>query len=114
MKQPANPSSIGRRAFVQTLSAAGAGLALGPYDGAARELLVARPARTRYALVGTGIRSQAAAAGVQVPGFLAADFDRMIRETRPQVVIVTTVDATHDEYIVRALNLGCDVITEKP
>lgn len=42
------------------------------------------------------------------------DFEKMIRETRPQYVIVTTVDATHDDYIVRALEAGCDVITEKP
>jgi predicted dehydrogenase len=46
--------------------------------------------------------------------YLAADFDRMISETRPPFVIVTTTDATHDDYIVRALELGCDVITEKP
>ncbi len=46
--------------------------------------------------------------------FMAADFDRMIRETKPQFVIVTTTDATHDEYIIRALDAGCDVITEKP
>ncbi|TFW27317.1 Gfo/Idh/MocA family protein [Massilia horti] len=46
--------------------------------------------------------------------YAAADFDRMIRETKPQFVLVTTVDATHDEYIVRALEAGCDVITEKP
>jgi predicted dehydrogenase len=43
-----------------------------------------------------------------------ADFDRMIREAKPDTVIVTTVDATHDDYIVRALQAGCDVITEKP
>ncbi len=48
------------------------------------------------------------------PGYAAEDFDRMLRETRPDVVIVTTVDATHDDYIVRALEAGCDVITEKP
>jgi predicted dehydrogenase len=59
-------------------------------------------------------RKRAADGGVQVPGYLAADFDRMIRETRPDVVIVTTMDATHDEYIVRGLDHGCDVITEKP
>jgi predicted dehydrogenase len=29
-------------------------------------------------------------------------------------VIVTTIDATHNEYIVRAMEAGCDVITEKP
>jgi predicted dehydrogenase len=46
--------------------------------------------------------------------YLAADFDRMLRETRPQYVIVTTRDADHDDYIVRALDAGCDVITEKP
>lgn len=45
---------------------------------------------------------------------LAADFDTLLRETRPQTVIVTTPDATHDDYIVRALDAGCDVITEKP
>lgn len=41
-------------------------------------------------------------------------FEAMIRETRPDVIIVTTVDRTHDDYIVRALHAGCDVITEKP
>ena len=46
--------------------------------------------------------------------YAAADFERMIRETRPQYVIVTTTDASHDDYIVRALDAGCDVITEKP
>jgi len=30
------------------------------------------------------------------------------------MVIVTTVDATHDEYIIRAMELGSDVLTEKP
>lgn len=46
--------------------------------------------------------------------YAAADFDRMLRETKPQFVIVTTTDASHDDYIVRALDAGCDVITEKP
>ena len=44
----------------------------------------------------------------------AADFETMIREMRPDIVIVTTMDRTHDDYIVRALHAGCDVITEKP
>ncbi|MBE2212545.1 MAG: Gfo/Idh/MocA family oxidoreductase [Opitutaceae bacterium] len=56
----------------------------------------------------------AADAGVKVPTYVAADFDTMVKETKPDVVIVTTVDATHDDYIVRSLDLGCDVITEKP
>jgi len=59
-------------------------------------------------------RRHAAEAGVQVPGYASTDFERMIRETRPDIVIVTTVDGTHDDYIVRAMEAGCDVTTEKP
>jgi predicted dehydrogenase len=46
--------------------------------------------------------------------YAGGEFDRMLAETRPDTVIVTTVDGFHDEYIVRALALGADVITEKP
>ncbi|WP_116807391.1 Gfo/Idh/MocA family protein [Steroidobacter cummioxidans] len=56
-----------------------------------------------------------AATGASKPKiYSAVDFDRMIRETKPQTVIVTSPDATHNDYIVRALDAGCDVITEKP
>jgi predicted dehydrogenase len=48
------------------------------------------------------------------PTYRADAFDRMVAETRPDTVIVTTVDATHHRYIIRAMELGCDVITEKP
>ncbi|THV43286.1 Gfo/Idh/MocA family oxidoreductase [Glycomyces buryatensis] len=44
----------------------------------------------------------------------AADFDRLLAETKPDTVIVTSVDATHHEYILAALAAGCDVICEKP
>ena len=47
-------------------------------------------------------------------GYPAHQFDRMIEETQPDTVIVTTKDSFHDHYIVRAMELGCDVITEKP
>jgi predicted dehydrogenase len=46
--------------------------------------------------------------------YLAEDFDDMIRENKPDTVIVCTRDDAHDEYICRAMELGCDVITEKP
>ncbi len=49
-----------------------------------------------------------------VPEYLDTGFDRMVREQRPDVVIVTTRDCFHDKYIVRAMELGCDVVTEKP
>ncbi len=41
-------------------------------------------------------------------------FDQMIANEKPDFVIVTSVDRTHHTYIIRALELGCDVITEKP
>ncbi|KAF2202030.1 NAD-binding Rossmann fold oxidoreductase family protein [Delitschia confertaspora ATCC 74209] len=49
-----------------------------------------------------------------IPTYLASDFDKMIQETKPDELIVTTMDRTHDIYIVRAMELGCNVITEKP
>lgn len=42
------------------------------------------------------------------------DFDQMIAAQSPDLVIVTTPDAFHHEYIIRGLESGCDVLTEKP
>ncbi len=42
------------------------------------------------------------------------DFETMIKETKPDYVLVTTVDVFHSDYIIKALEMGCDVITEKP
>jgi predicted dehydrogenase len=52
--------------------------------------------------------------GGEARGYLAGDFDRMLAECRPDTVIVTTMDSTHDDYICRAMEAGCDVISEKP
>ena len=49
-----------------------------------------------------------------VPAYLPHEFEKMIAETKPDIVIVTSVDRTHDDYICRAMEAGCDVITEKP
>jgi predicted dehydrogenase len=51
---------------------------------------------------------------VKVPGYAPEDFEKAIREHRANLVIVTSRDCTHDDYIVRGLEAGCDVITEKP
>jgi predicted dehydrogenase len=40
-------------------------------------------------------------AGVSVPTYTAANFDRMLRETSPGRVIVAVPDYAHCEYIVR-------------
>lgn len=49
-----------------------------------------------------------------VPTYGPADFGEMLTRERVDVVVVTTVDRTHDEFIVAALRAGCDVVTEKP
>jgi predicted dehydrogenase len=50
--------------------------------------------------------------GVNCPTFV--DFDKMLVTTKPDLIIVTTVDATHHEFIIKGLEFGCDVLTEKP
>jgi predicted dehydrogenase len=49
-----------------------------------------------------------------VPTYSADAFDQMVAETMPETVIVTSMDSTHHLYIIRAMELGCDAISEKP
>ncbi|MBN1808957.1 MAG: Gfo/Idh/MocA family oxidoreductase [Planctomycetes bacterium] len=56
----------------------------------------------------------ARSAGADPKGYMAADFEKMIKETKADTVLVMTKDCHHDEYIVKALEMGCDAITEKP
>jgi len=126
-----------RREFVKTTGAALAASAV------AGPSIASAAAKKRYAIVGTGVRAtgmwgravaegysdvvefvglcdpnpkrlEAAKGmmGVSCPGF--TDFDRMCDEARPETLMVTTVDAYHSEYIVRALDRGIEVVTEKP
>ena len=41
----------------------------------------------------------------------ADEFERMIAEQRPGTVVVTVPDALHHDYIIRAMEAGCDVVT---
>ncbi|KAA9339904.1 Gfo/Idh/MocA family oxidoreductase [Hymenobacter busanensis] len=50
--------------------------------------------------------------GVSCPTF--TNFEEMMRKTKPELLIVTTVDATHDQFIIRGMELGADILTEKP
>ncbi|MGM4912529.1 Gfo/Idh/MocA family protein [Rhizobium sp. 768_B6_N1_8] len=45
---------------------------------------------------------------------LYENIDSMLIEQKPDLVIVCTPDHTHDDIVVRALESGIDVITEKP
>jgi predicted dehydrogenase len=49
-----------------------------------------------------------------VAAYRADDFATMLDKERVDTVIVTSMDATHERYIVAALQAGCSVITEKP
>ncbi|AOS43284.1 Putative oxidoreductase YteT precursor [Lacunisphaera limnophila] len=138
------PTGVDRRAFFKTLSAAGLVLGAAPGRLAAavagrrkRYAIVGLGSRYRMyhdaiektypehaELVGLCDKNpgrlalalqRSAENGAPVPrGYVHTDFDRMIAETKPDVVIVTTMDATHDDYLVRAMELGCDTVTEKP
>lgn len=53
-----------------------------------------------------------ARSGMDVP--IYTEFEPMLQQARPDVVIVTSMDSTHHQYIIKALEFGCDVISEKP
>jgi len=128
-----------RRTFVKYTAAAGASLMLHPFSS----LAAASGKKIRLAQVGTGhrgtgfwgvdliknfgehiefvglydsnpgrkLRAQKLYGG-NVPVF--ASFEEMISKVAADYIIVTTVDATHNEFIVKALDKGFNVITEKP
>lgn len=49
-----------------------------------------------------------------VPTYDYTEFDQMLNDTKPDYVIVTTVDRNHHDYIIRSMEKGYDVISEKP
>ena len=50
--------------------------------------------------------------GVSCPTY--TDFDKMMKETKPERLIVTTVDGTHHEFITKGMDYGAGIISEKP
>ena len=127
-----------RRTFVMQTGTLAAGSLL------AQNILAATPAvKKRIAMVGTGhrgtgmwgtpvlaeFRDQVEFVGLCDinPGRVATaqkmlkvscptytDFDRMMKEQKPDILIVTTVDNTHSEFIVKGMEYGADIVTEKP
>jgi predicted dehydrogenase len=127
-----------RRDFMKTAGAAAAAFA-----ATANGKLFAAGSKKRVALVGTGIRGTGfwgrnlnekysdildfvglcdinpgrlefgkKFIGVNCPTF--TDFDKMLTQAKPDLLIVTTVDATHHEFIIKGLKSGIEVLTEKP
>ena len=130
---------INRRTFIEKSSAAAAATMLA---GSATAMNHKR-AKKRVVLVGTGIRGTTfwgkrlvenysdilefvglcdinpgrlefgkEFIGVDCPTF--TNFDEMIETTKPELVIVTTKDSTHHQFIIKGLEAGIDVLTEKP
>jgi predicted dehydrogenase len=134
-----NSNTLTRRDFVKTAGSTVAAAAISMKAGG----LAAQNRRRRYAIVGTGDRAVGMwgrpiaqqyadivefaglcdtnrkrvevakqMIGVNCPTF--TNFDEMCDRTKPDMLMVTTVDAFHSEYIVKALDRGMDVMTEKP
>jgi predicted dehydrogenase len=132
--------NLSRREFVKTAGSAAAAASLLSINP---QLTKSETTRRRYAIVGTGdrgsgmwgqalverysdvlefvglcdINSKRVAVakemmGVSCPTF--TDFDAMCDKARPNLLMVTTVDAFHSHYIIKALDRGIDVMTEKP
>lgn len=134
-------SSISRRDFISTSGAVVAGSMISyPFMKAGA---FAPPAKMRIAIVGTGVRAMgmwskdvAETYGSNVefvgicdinPGRMESfkkltgftcptytSFEKMMSDLKPDTVIVTTVDSTHHEFIIKGMEMGANIITEKP
>lgn len=60
------------------------------------------------------LRQRVTGAVEPLPTYAASEYEDMLATSRPDTVVVTTVDATHADYVVTALDRGIDVIVEKP
>ena len=131
---------LSRRKFLASISMLAAGCAI----SRPAHLIPASGEKLKVALVGTGVRGisfwgkrlvdhysdmlkfvglcdinagRVAMAksymGLDCPTFVG-NFEQMIRQTQPDLVIVTTKDSTHHEFIIKGLEMGYDVLTEKP
>jgi predicted dehydrogenase len=131
-------TGVTRREFVKTSGGAAVGAFALP-----RFQSPAPAARRRYAIVGTGVRGaglwgrQVARnlsdavefvglcdinpirleagrqiIGVDCPTF--TDLDQMLDTVKPDMLMVTTVDATHSACVINALERGIAAATEKP
>ncbi|MCC5935736.1 MAG: Gfo/Idh/MocA family oxidoreductase [Lunatimonas sp.] len=130
--------ALNRRKFIQHTGLLAAGSLLSPLTGYSY-----RREKQRLAMVGTGGRGigmwgtsvvEAYSDIVEFvglcdinPGRVAyaknqmkvacpvyTDFDKMLREAKPDTLIVTTTDSTHHEFIIKGLEAGLRVISEKP
>ncbi|MEW5814743.1 MAG: Gfo/Idh/MocA family oxidoreductase [Spirochaetota bacterium] len=84
----------------------------GQYRGASEVVAFCDPNQTRMDYANRVLKEKYRLPAVPSYGFEA--FDQMVKKEKPDSVIVTSIDRTHHSYIIRSLELGCEVITEKP
>jgi predicted dehydrogenase len=132
-------NTFNRRDFVKSAAVAGAGLLMANSISVNAQTA----AKKRYAIIGTGHRATSMwgvqvaekykneiefvglcdknskrveagrkLIGVDCPTF--TNFEEMLARTKPDILMVTTVDSTHHEFITKAVARGITVITEKP
>jgi predicted dehydrogenase len=137
-----NYTNINRRQFLNKTSASAAGSLIVP-SLATMASNFKPQAKLRVALVGTGIRGNTfwgrrlvqnyenelefvglcdrnegrvefatRMIGVNCPTF--TDFEKMMNTVKPDLLIVTTMDSTHHEFIIKGMEFGVNVLTEKP
>ncbi|WP_373497181.1 Gfo/Idh/MocA family protein [Aquiflexum sp.] len=130
--------TLNRRKFIQNTGLLAAGSLLSPMVGYGFKQV-----KNRLAMVGTGVRGigmwgtsvqEAYHDIVEFVGLcdinpgrvnyaknkmkvncpVFTEFDKMLKETKPDTLIVTTTDSTHHEFIIKGLEAGLTVISEKP
>jgi predicted dehydrogenase len=52
--------------------------------------------------------------GIQVNLYTDTDFRKLIKQERPDTIIITSPDFTHHKYLIEAARHGCQIICEKP
>lgn len=136
-----NESTLTRRNFIATGTALASAMMMDPLQVQSQSMMA--DGKKRVAIVGTGSRALGMwskdvqqsypdkvefvglcdinpgrleyfrkAAGFNCATF--TDFEKMMKEVKPDTLIVTTVDATHHQFIIRGMELGANIITEKP
>ena len=136
-------STVNRRKFIKRSGAAVTGSVVASSMASVMAKSCTQAGKKKLALVGTGIRGSTfwgkrivdqysdyvefvglcdinpgrvefvkKYMGVSCPTF--TDFDEMMTKVKPDMLIVTTVDATHHEFIVKGIKYGAEVLTEKP
>ncbi len=136
------PANVDRRDFIKTTGTLIAGsMLINPVLAETQKIFQVN--KKRFAMVGTGHRGTGmwgkdllkdfgdsiefvglcdinkgrVEAGKKLMGAgcpIFTDFELMMKTVKPDVLIVTTVDATHDEFIIKGMEMGADIITEKP